>query len=69
MRIAAAYGPEAVDLGRRWGGLCERSADTTGKAAYRKLARKCYLRAAVVANDRAAWQRLYELEAGPGGPL
>ena len=39
------------------------------KRAYRKLARKCYLRAAAVANDRAAWQRLYELEEGPGGPL
>jgi hypothetical protein len=63
MRIAARYGPKSTTKGVAWGRLCESAARATGKRAYKALALKCYLRAAVAGNERGAWQSVRRLEA------
>lgn len=63
MRIAARYGPKSTTKGVAWGKLCESAAQATGKRAYKALALKCYLRAAVAGNERGAWQSVRRLEA------
>lgn len=63
MRIAARYGPKSRFKAAAWGKLCEDAAAATGKRTHKALALKCYLRAAVVGNERGAWQRARKLEA------
>jgi len=63
MRLAARYGPKSRFKAAAWGELCEDAAAATGKRTHKALALKCYLRAAVVGNERGAWQRARKLEA------
>ena len=63
MRIAARYGPKSRTVAVAWGKLCESAAKMTGERAHKELALKCYLRAAVVTNDRDAWRSVRRLEA------
>ncbi|MFH1730015.1 MAG: hypothetical protein ABIF82_00010 [Planctomycetota bacterium] len=63
MRLAARYGPKSKFKAAAWGKLCEDAAGATGKRAYKEIALRCYLRAAVAGNEQGAWQRARELEA------
>ena len=63
MRFAARHGPKSRTKAAAWGKLCESAVKATGKRTYRALALKCYLRAAVVGNDQAAWRHVRRLEA------
>lgn len=63
MRFAVRYGPESQTKAAAWAKLCESAAEATGKRAYKALALKCYLRAAVVGNDQGAWRHVRRLEA------